>query len=443
MNKALLLGAGMVAKPMVDFLLENNIELTIASRTLAKAEKLLHNRNNGKALAWTTKETAKLETMIAEHDLVVSLLPYTEHVGVANLCVKHKKNMVTTSYVSEAMKDLDIAAQKAGVLILNEIGVDPGFDHMTAMRIIDKVHAKGGKIREFYSLCGALAAPEEADNPFRYKFSWSPRGVIMAGNNSARYLKKGEVVEISSENLFKNPLQIDFPEVGEMEVYPNRNSLAYIDLYKLEGIETMYRGTFRYKNWCEIMDALKTLGMVSYEPKNFEGKTYKGVLAEQLNVYPANIKEKVTERLALSIDSPAVVAMEWLGLFNNDLVQIKEGSTFDLTTDLMLKKMMLPDGARDMVIMLHSFLVENADGSKQVVRSRLLDYSTQTDTSIARTVALPAAIAVKMILDGKISESGVHIPISKSIYEPVLDHLEKMGIGMKEEWGLPESEKMA
>ena len=442
MKKVLLLGAGMVAKPLVDFLLENNIGLTIASRTVEKAKKLLGESKNGNAVAWTSDDTKRLGKMIAEHDLVVSLLPYTEHVGVAELCIRNSTNMVTTSYVSEPMKALESAAQEAGIIILNEIGVDPGFDHMTAMRIIDKVHEDGGKILEFYSLCGALAAPEQADNPFRYKFSWSPRGVIMAGNNSARYLKNGNIIEIPGEDLFKKPLQIDFPEVGEMEVYPNRDSLAYIDLYNLKGIETMYRGTFRYKDWCEIMDALKALGMLNNDRKNFEGQTYKKVVARELDVYPANMKEKVAERLSLSIDSPAIIAMEWLGLFNDDLVQMNEGSTFDLTTSLMLQKMMLPDGGRDMVIMLHSFFVENADGTKEVIRSRLLDFATETDTSIARTVALPAAIAVKMILEGQIQETGVHIPTSKSIYEPILRNLEKQGIAMQEEWGLPESEKI-
>ncbi|WP_340110885.1 saccharopine dehydrogenase C-terminal domain-containing protein [Maribellus mangrovi] len=442
MKKVLLLGAGMVAKPIAEYLLSHHTELTIASRTLEKAEKLIQNNPNGKAVSWTIDNLDTLEQMITEHDLVVSLLPYTYHVEVAKLCIKHGKNMVTTSYVSDEMKALNKDAQKAGILILNEIGVDPGFDHMTAMRIIDKVQEQGGKVKEFYSLCGALAAPEEADNPFKYKFSWSPRGVIMAGNNSATYLKNGEVVKIPTEDLFKNPSQIDFPEVGEMEVYPNRDSLKYIDLYKLKEIETMYRGTFRYKNWCEIMDALKRLDMLSYEPTSFEGKTYKKIMARQLGVYPANIKEKAAERLALAIDSPAIIAMEWLGLFSDYLVRLPEGSTFDLTTDLMLRKMMLPESARDMVIMLHSFLVENADGAEQVIKSRLLDFATAENTSIARTVALPAAIAVKMILEGKISETGVHIPITKNIYEPILNELETLGIAMKEEWGLPVSDKL-
>ncbi len=442
MNKVLLLGAGMVAKPITDYLLENNIELTIASRTVSKAEKLIKNRKNGKALAWTVDEMEKLETLVADHDLVVSLLPYSYHVSVAKLCIKYKKNMLTTSYVSPEMIALNSEAKKAGIIILNEIGVDPGFDHMTAMRIIDKVQSEGGKIKEFYSLCGALAAPEETDNPFKYKFSWSPKGVILAGNNSAKYKKKGKVIEIPTENLFKSPLQIDFPKVGKMEVYPNRDSMAYIDIYNLPNVDTMFRGTFRYPNWCESLDAIKALGMVTNKKQDFKRKTYKEVVAEQIQVSSENIKEKVAKKLSISLNSPAMLSMEWLGLFSDDPVHLKEGSTFDITSDLMLEKMMLPDGARDMVIMLHSFLIETATGKKEVIKSRLLDFATKEDTSIARTVALPAAIAVKMILEGKIKDTGVHIPIAKTIYNPILDELEKMGIFMIEEWGLPESEKM-
>lgn len=442
MNKVLLLGAGMVAKPIADYLLENNIELTIANRTVSKAERLIKGRANGNAVSWTIDELKTLETLIASHDLTVSLLPYEHHVTVAKLCIKYKKNMVTTSYVSKEMKALDAEAKQAGIIILNEIGVDPGFDHMTAMRIIDKVQSKGGKIKEFYSLCGALAAPEETNNPFKYKFTWSPKGVVMAGHNGAKYKKEGETVEIPTENLFKNPLQIDFPGVGNMEVYPNRDSLAYIDIYNLPNVETMYRGTFRYPQWCESMDAIKAIGMVNHEKHNFEGKTYKDIVADQIGVYPRNVKEKVAEILKLELNAPAILSMDWVGLFSDDRVLLAEGSTFDITSDLMLKKMMLPEGARDMVIMLHSFLIETADGKKEVIKSRLLDYATKENTSIARTVALPAAIAVKMILDGKIKDTGVHIPVAKTIYEPVLNELEKVGISMVEEWGLPEEEKL-
>jgi saccharopine dehydrogenase-like NADP-dependent oxidoreductase len=437
MSKVLLLGAGMVAKPLAEYILNNNIELTIASRTVAKADLLIGNHKNGKAVSWNIDDLKNLEKLVSTHDIVISLLPYTHHVTVAKLCIQYKKNMVTTSYVSPEMKALDTEARKAGIILLNEIGVDPGFDHMTAMRIIDKVKSGGGKIKEFYSLCGALAAPEEADNPFRYKFSWSPKGVIMAGNNNAKYLKKGEIVEIPTKDLFKNPLKIDFPGVGPMEVYPNRDSLTYIKIYNISEVETMYRGTFRYPNWCKIMDIMKTLGLMSTEIQSFEGKTYKEIVAEKIDVYPKNVKEKVVGKLNLELHGPAIDAIDWLGYFSNEKVPIAKGSSFDITADLMLKKMMLPEGARDMVIMQHTFLIEKENGEKEMIKSRLLDFATATDTSIARTVALPAAIAVKMILNGEITDKGVQIPIAKTIYEPVLNELEKSGISMVEEWGLP------
>ena len=438
MRKVLLLGAGMAAKPIAGYIPDNNIQLTIASRTLSKAEKIIGNRQNGKPIFWNADDMTTLEQLISGNDLVISLLPSKYHVAVARLCIKHKKNMVTTSYVSPEMKALDGEASEAGIIILNEIGVDPGLDHMTAMRIIDKVKSEGGKIKEIYSFCGALAALEEADNPFKYKFIWSPKKILMAGNNGAKYLRDGEIVEILPEKLFKNPMKVDFPEVGETEVYPNGDSLAYIDIYDLPDIETMYRGTFRYPNWCESMDAMKMLGLLSTEIQNFEGKTYKEVVAEKMDVYPKNVKEKAAGRLKLNLHSPAIVALDWLGYFSNEKVNLATGSTFDITADLMLKKMMLPDGARDMVIMLHTFLIEKANGQKEVIKSRLLDFSVNGDTSIERTVALPAAIAAKLILNGEITEKGVQIPVSKSIYEPVLNELEKLGISMVEERGLPE-----
>lgn len=437
MKKVLLLGAGMVAKPMAYYLLDNNFYVTIASRTVSKAEKLIGNRSNGQAIAWTVNQPDVLDELIGLHDLTVSLLPYTYHVEVAKLCIQHRKHMVTTSYVSPEMKALDEEARKVGIMILNEIGVDPGFDHMTAMRIIDKVHEKGGKIKKFYSLCGALAAPEAVDNPFGYKFSWSPRGVVMASNNGAKYLKDGEVREVPTEDLFKEPLKVDFPDVGHLEVYPNRDSLGYVDIYQLPHVETMFRGTFRYPHWCESMDALKALGMTSYDQKDFRGKSYRDFVLETIEGNDGNIRTQVAEYLSLPENSPALDAMEWLGLFSQNKIQLEEGSPFDLSCYLMMDKMMLEEDARDMVVMLHAFLVEQNDGQQEVIKSRLLDFATESDTSIARTVALPAAIATKMILEHKIKDTGVHIPVAKSIYDPVLNELEKLGIEMIEEWGLP------
>lgn len=439
MKKVLILGAGMVVRPIVHYLLEKDYLVTVASRTKSKAEGMIDGHKNGIAIGWTVEQEEELDKMVREHDLTVSLLPYAYHVMVAKRCIAHKKNMVTTSYVKPEMKALDQEARDAGIIILNELGVDPGIDHMSAMRIIDNVHNKGGKIEEFYSITGALVAPEVEKNPFNYKFTWAPKGVVMAGNNDGRYLLKGEEVYIPTEDLFKKPLRVDFPEVGILEVYPNRDSMPYIDLYGIQETSTMFRGTFRYEKWCTILDAMKALGLISYGKLNLKGMSYADFTARVSEVGNAAIvKEAIAKKLGVALDADPIVAMEWLGLFSKEDVHLDKGSPFDVTSDLMLKKMMIDDEERDMVAMQHTFVASYEDGKKEVIKSRMLDFGTPaTDTSIARTVALPAACGVDMILQGKIDAKGVHIPVIPEIYNPVLDQLETMGIKLDEEYGLP------
>ncbi len=432
MKKVLILGAGMIVKPIVHYLLDNNIEVTIASRTKAKADKLLEGYSFGKAIAWTADQSGVLDELIESHDLVVSLLPFIHHVTIAERCIAHKKNMLTTSYVSPEMQALDAFAKEAGIIIMNEIGVDPGYDHMTAMEIIDKVHDKGGKVDEFYSLCGALCAPEASDNPFRYKFSWSPKGVVMAGNNDAQFLEDGEVINLDTSDLFKNPMEIDFPKVERLHVYPNRDSLPYIDLYGIPEVKTMYRGTFRYENWCAAMDLLKELNLTSYEDLDLKGKTFAQITAEINGLNTGSLKEDIKSKFNLGDSDVGLKAIEWLGVLDSKPVNLEKGSAFDLTSDLMIEKMMMNDSERDMVIMQHIFNVTRSNGKKEKIVSRMLDYGNSNYTSIARTVALPAAICVKLILDGEIADTGVHIPINKSIYIPVLAALQKFGISMSE-----------
>lgn len=444
MNKVLILGAGLVVNPIVNHLLNNSIHLTVADRFKSKAEAMIGNHPNGKAIEWSTEDEETLDQMVASHDLTVSLLPYTYHLMVARHCLKHKKDMVTASYVSPEMQALDAQAKEAGIIILNEMGLDPGIDHMSAMRIIDQVHNRGGKIEEFYSFCGALPAPEAANNPFKYKFSWSPKGVVMAGNNDGKYLRHEKVVEVPTEDLFKNPLLIDYTDVGKLEVYPNRDSISYIDIYGIPETKTMMRGTFRYEGWCETMDAMKRLKLISYDKFDMKNMAFTGFMAHQIGSENATgIKEKVAEYLKLSTDSQAIKALEWLGLFDDTNMNRGEDSPFEVTSDLMISKMSLGQNERDMVAMQHTFLASYPDGSKEVIRSRMLDFGTPaTDTSIARTVALPAAIGVEMILNGEISVKGVFRPVIPEIYNPVLDELEKLNIRMEEEYGLPLSENI-
>jgi len=445
MKKVLILGAGMVVKPIVQHLLGKGMQVTVATRTKSKAEEMIGNNPNGKAVAWTVEDQPMLESMISSHDLTVSLLPYTHHVMVAKQCIRFKKNMVTTSYVKPEMQDLDAEAKTAGIIILNELGLDPGIDHMSAMRIIDTVHNKGGKIEEFYSICGALPAPEAATNPFKYKFSWSPKGVVMAGNNDAKYLRHGKEVDVPTQDLFKKPFQVSFPEVGQLEVYPNRDSIAYVDIYGIPETKTMFRGTFRFKGWCETIDAMKELKLISYDKVDMTGKTYADFMAMQIGTSDSgNVKEKVAAYLGLGLNDHALNAMEWLGLFDSKPMNRAIDSPFEVTSDVMIAKMELGREERDMVVMQHTFLASYPDGKQEVVRSRMLDFGTlATDTSIARTVALPAAIGVEMILKGDISVKGVFRPVLPEIYNPILDELEKLDIRMHEEYGLPLSENIS
>jgi saccharopine dehydrogenase-like NADP-dependent oxidoreductase len=444
MKKVLILGAGMVVKPMVDYLLSNQIFVTIASRTRTKADKILKNRPNGQTREWSIDDEAALDSMIKEHDLIVSMLPYTYHTMVAKKCIRHRKSMVTTSYVQPGILALEEAVQDAEILILNEMGVDPGIDHMSAMKIIDRVHEKGGKIDNFFSITGALVAPEAADNPLRYKFSWSPKGVVKAGNNTARYLKDNKEVNIPSKELFKHTFMVDFPGVGELEVYPNRDSINYIDVYNIPEAKTLFRGTFRYKGWCETIDALKELNLISEAPVKLKNKSYADLVAHQIKASDSSeIRKKVADYLNLPEDAYALEAMEWLGLFDDKTINREKDSPFEVTSDLMLNKMKLGSNERDMVAMQHTFLVDYPDRKKEVIKSSMLVYGEKNgDTAVARTVAIPAAIAVRLILEGKIDLKGIYRPVVPQIYKPVLNELERNRITLREKYGLPVEENL-
>jgi saccharopine dehydrogenase (NADP+, L-glutamate forming) len=443
MKKVLILGAGMVVKPIVTYLLEKGYQVTVATRTKSKAVAMIGDHPNGTSLEWTVDDEATLDRLVEEHDISVSLLPYAYHVMVAKLCIKHKKNMVTTSYVKPEMMALDAEAKAAGIIILNELGLDPGIDHMSAMRIIDHVHEKGGKIEEFYSFCGALVAPEVEKNPFTYKFSWAPKGVVMASNNDGKYLRRGEIKDIKTEDLFKDPIQCEIDTVGPLEVYPNRDSLPYVELYGIPETKTMFRGTFRYVKWCEVLDGMKALNLLSNDKINMEGMTYAELLAKVAGLPGIdNLKNAVAEKIGGDESGYVRDALEWLGFFSDQAVDRVEDSPFEVTSDVMISKMMISETERDMVVLQHTF-VANYDGNKEVIRSTMVDYGTQqTDTSIARTVALPAACGVDMILQGQISATGVYIPVIPEIYNPILDQLETMDIKMVEEFGLPMSDNI-
>jgi len=404
MNKVLILGAGLVVKPMVEYLLEHNFKVKIATTTKEKADRMIKGHPNGSSMRWSAEETDTLEKLINEHDITVSFLPYRYHVIAAKICIKCSKPLITTSYVQPEMQALDEAAKSAGVILLNEIGLDPGIDHMTAKKVIDHIHDRGGKVEEFYSLCGALPAPEAADNPLKYKFSWSPKGVVLASRNSALYLKKGKRVIIEPLNLFKDRFIYNFQGIGDLEVYPNRDSISYTDIYKIQEASTMYRGTFRYKGWCETLDAMKALNMLDDTIIDYTGMDYAGFIAERTGVDTSYLKDKVAMKLGISVESVALESLEWLGFFSNEKMECTKTSPFEITASRMISKMLITGNERDMVVMQHIFLAVYPDGNREVIKSSLLDFgSSSSNTAVARTVALPASIAVKMILEKKIN----------------------------------------
>jgi len=436
MKKVLLLGAGLVTKPLVKYLLDKSYcEMVIATRTVSKAMKLLDNHPRGKALTLDVSNEQQLEDLIRDCDLAISLVPYAYHPTVARLCIKHKKHCITTSYVQPVMNALDGDAKDAGVLILNEIGLDPGIDHMSAMRVIHDVVGKGGKITSFRSYCGGFPAPDANNNPLGYKFSWSPMGVLMAGKNSGRFLEDGKEVSIPGPDLFAhyNPIQIE--DVGEFEAYTNRDCLGYIELYGLKDAKTMFRGTLRYRTWCDTMKKVVDLGLLSDEERDLTGLTYNQWMA---TFAPAGAgpdgKKAVMAHLGLAEDSHTIKKLEWLGLFSDNPLPLEKGSPIEIMTETMVSKMAYQEGERDMIVLYHDFLAEDSGENRpRRITSTLVDYGIPNgDSSMSRTVSLPAAIAADLILTENIRMTGVHIPVMPEVYEPVLNALEKVNIVCRE-----------
>ncbi|MBN2603123.1 MAG: saccharopine dehydrogenase NADP-binding domain-containing protein [Candidatus Thermoplasmatota archaeon] len=435
MKKILILGAGMVSRPIVRYLLKiPDFHVTMASRTVSKAEQCIDSHPNGDAISLDCEDDSHLEEIISNADIVVSLLPYTYHPKVAKICIKHKKHMVTTSYVSPEMSNLDSQAKKAGIIILNECGLDPGIDHMSAMRVIHEVEKNGGKIVSFRSSTGALPSHEANTNPFGYKFSWAPRGVLLASRNPSQWLEDGKIVSFKGEQLFENYYLQDVPEIGTFENYPNRNSVPYKDIYGLKDAKTVYRGTFRMTGWCETMRKIVALGWLSDEPvKKFKGKTYADLTRFLIGADTKKDLAKATaDFLGLEIYSTVIKRLGWLGLFSGEPLPDNKNNPLDYLNVLTLKKMSLGKDERDMIVMHHEFLCKFKDRSEYIT-STLIDYGIpKEDSAVSRTVALPAAIAVKLIIRGKISIKGVHIPVVSDIYEPILNELKEMGIKFKE-----------
>ncbi|KAF9419700.1 hypothetical protein BGZ94_009331 [Podila epigama] len=456
-KKVLLCGSGFVAGPLVDYLLRDpNVSLTIASNAQAEATSLALGRANTKVVPLDVKDDAKMASLVKDSDIVVSFVPAPFHPIIAEHCIQEKKNMVTASYISPAMKALDERAQRAGITIMNEIGLDPGIDHLSAMKMIDEVKAEGGKVTSFVSWCGGLPAPEASNVPLSYKFSWSPRGVLTAGMNDAKFRMHNGFHEIAGQDLMKK----HFPDVPiypgfALEGVANRDSLSYADTYGLgpvEKLDTMFRGTLRYKGYADLMHSFNRLGLLNAENRSQNFGTWtqfmdsllfgEGSVSSSHN--NASRRAAIADRLDLPKDHASVGkvvdALQWLSLMPSATTEggafTAKNSTTNLDSfcSLLMNKLKYNPLERDMVILHHEFGVQLKNGDEQTRTSTLVSYGTfETYTAMAKTVGLPAAMATEMLLKGEIPEKGVLAPTMPHVYNTILEKLNREGVSVLEQ----------
>jgi saccharopine dehydrogenase-like NADP-dependent oxidoreductase len=435
MQRILILGAGLVARPTVRYLLEiPRFEVLLADCRQDKASEIIAGHPRGRAIALDVHDREKLSAQVAQADIVVSLLPWSLHPMVARLCLDLDTHLVTASYVKDEMRSLDQAARDKGLLFLNEMGVDPGIDHMAAMKIIDSVKRQGGEILSFQSYCGGLPALESNNNPLGYKFSWSPEGAMLAATNDGRYLKDGRIVEVPGCKLFEHYWLKDIPRAGVFEAYVNRDALPYLALYGIEQARSIYRGTLRNIGYCETWDFFKKLGLLNQKMKfDFAEVTPAEVLANITHSDGSDVKAAVADYLHIPLYALTLKKLEWLGLFSKQKIPLGVDSVFAMFAYLLKSKLIYAEGELDLLIQHHEFDACYPDRSPERIEATLITTGIpRGDTSMARTVGLPVAIATRLIAEGRIDLKGVQIPVAPQIYGPILAELETRQIKFEE-----------
>jgi len=445
MRKILVLGAGLSSSSLIKYLLDNsdanNWKVILGDISKELAHKKIDNHSNGEAIQFDVYSEKQRAELIKESDVVISMLPARMHYWVAKDCVDYGKHMVTASYVSEDIAELDDEARVKGVLLLNEMGVDPGIDHMSAMQVIDKIADKGGELKAFESSTGGLVAPEYDNNPWGYKFTWNPRNVVVAGQGVSQFLHNGKIKYIPYHKLFSRAEKVTLPEVGDFEIYPNRDSLKYIETYGLEGLETMFRGTMRRPGYSEAWDVFVQLGMTedTYKVLNSEKMTYREFVDSYLPYRKGvSLEDKLCDYLNLDKDGEIMHKLEWLGIFQDTEIKLHDATPAQILQKLIEPRWQLDPEDKDMIVMQHMFDYELNEKRKRIKSTLIFKGEDTLHTAMSITVGVPVAIATKLLLQGKINEKGVHRPLKKSIYEPVMAELKEYGISFREDEEEPE-----
>jgi saccharopine dehydrogenase-like NADP-dependent oxidoreductase len=438
-RRALILGAGLVARPIIHYLAEKGYQVTVASRTLERAREICEGARGVRVVQLDVERSehaALLDELTEATDAVISMLPYLFHPVAARAALRHRKHFLTTSYVSAAMREMEEEARRLGLVFINECGVDPGTDHMSAKRVIDAVHARGGRVLEFTSYCGGLPAPDANTNPFGYKLSWAPRGVLLAARNDALFLRDGKRVDIPGRSLFaEGSYEVHQVAGFTLEAYPNRDSTQYQEMYGLPEARTLVRGTYRNRGWCPTLKAFVDLGLLDLtERADVAGRSYADLMRELLQApsdEEKDLRAAVQSRASLPADQAAQILdrFAWLGLFSREVrVGPRVRTALDAVCQLFVERMQYAEGERDMIVMRHTFQVEYADRF-ETLSSSLIDFGLRGgDTSMSRTVSYPVAVAARLVLEGRYTRPGLSIPTCPELYEPILRELEALNI---------------
>ena len=440
MKKITILGAGLSATSLINYLLEradkNDWTIKLGDYDLDLAKSKINGNPKGEAFQFDVTDETLVERIVSESDIVVSMMPARFHQSIAENCVKHKKNMLSASYVSKEMKALNEAAKEAGIGLFNELGVDPGIDHMSAMRIIDNLRNNGAKLNAFFSFTGGLVAPEYDNNPWNYKFTWNPRNVVLAGQGTSMYIRNEKYKYIPYQQLFRRVLTTSVDGYGDFEVYPNRDSLSYRATYGLEDIPTIFRGTMRRPGFAKAWDVFVQLGVTddSYTIEDSENMTYRDFINTFLPYRKSTpVEVKIQNLLPELIDEEVMTKLVWLDIFSNKRVELKNASPAVILQKILEEKWQLDEGDKDMIVMQHRFEFTNGDKTeKAITSSMVMKGESLSNTAMAITVGLPLAIATKMVANGETKLTGVHIPVIPELYNPILDELADLGIEFTE-----------
>ena len=441
MNRILVLGAGRSSSSLIRYLLGNartcDWSVTVGDFSLDSAMKKVGSADNGNAVRFDMNDPETSREIIAAADIVISLLPPELHALVALRCLEARKHFLTASYVTDELKGFDKEAVEKGLVFLNECGLDPGIDHLSAMKVIDGIRSQGGRLTSFESFTGGLISPEtDPGNPWRYKFTWNPRNVVMAGQNTAKYLHHGKNKYIPYHQLFRRTTSIHVPDYGDYEGYANRDSIKYIDTYGLHGIATMLRGTLRHKGFCAGWNILVQLGCCddTYLVEDVAQLTHSGFVDSFLPPLPQceNVMEKICVYFGLKERSAEVGMLKWSGFFDDVPVGLSVGSPAKILEYILNKKWALKKEDKDQIVMWHRFRYQSGRLNKEIQASLVATGNDDVDTAMAKTVGLPLGIATKLILQGKIKARGVVIPITPEFYNPVLEELAGFDITLSE-----------